>query len=67
LNDLNIAISDELGPGFEVGHSFFTPTDKRNFDEAWYKGVIEFEIIPLLQEYYFDDAKLLDDKIDILK
>jgi 5-methylcytosine-specific restriction protein B len=67
LNNLNIAISDDLGPGFEIGHSFFTPTDKLNFDEDWYKGIIEFEIIPLLQEYYFDDAKMLQSKIGMLK
>jgi 5-methylcytosine-specific restriction enzyme B len=67
LNDLNVAISDELGVGFEIGHSFFTPTDNLKFDEDWYKGIIEFEIIPLLQEYYFDDAKLLQSKIGMLK
>lgn len=67
LNNLNIAISDDLGPGFEIGHSFFTPTDNLKFDEDWYKGIIEFEIIPLLQEYYFDDAKMLQSKIGMLK
>jgi len=56
-----------LGVGFEIGHSFFTPTDNLKFNEDWYKGIIEFEIIPLLQEYYFDDDSLLQSKIGMLK
>ena len=67
LNKLNVTISDELGVGFEIGHSFFTPTDNLKFNEDWYKGIIEFEIIPLLQEYYFDDDSLLQSKIGMLK
>ena len=67
LNALNKAISDELGIGFEIGHSFFTPTNDLEFEEEWYKGIIEFEIVPLLQEYYFDDSNALQFKIDMLK
>ena len=67
LNDLNNDISNELGVGFEIGHSFFTPSDDLEFDEKWYMGIVDFEIIPLLEEYYFDDFHLLQSKIGMLK
>jgi 5-methylcytosine-specific restriction protein B len=67
LNDLNKDISNELGVGFEIGHSFFTPSDEFEFDEEWYMGIVDFEIIPLLEEYYFDDTHLLQSKIGMLK
>ena len=46
-----------LGPGFEVGHSFFCPqgTEDEALDLAWYRAVVEEEIAPLLREYWFDD------------
>ena len=51
-----------LGPGFEVGHSFFCPpadsTESLDW-EAWYRFVVEWEIGPLLREYWFDDMPRL--------
>ncbi len=57
---LNQLIVDDgnLGAGFRVGHSFFCPSQadkERGLDEAWYTGVVETEIAPLLAEYWFDD------------
>lgn len=44
-----------LGRGFTVGHSFFCLTDPNGVaDEAWYKAVVEGEIGPLVEEYWFD-------------
>jgi 5-methylcytosine-specific restriction enzyme B len=57
MGELNQAIREDrnLGPGFEVGHSYFVPTaDEESLDEAWYRGVVETEILPLLREYWFD-------------
>ena len=60
---LNVAISKDdknLGRGFEVGHSYFCPTSagSENLDwESWFRSVVEFEIAPLLREYWFDDLK----------
>ena len=67
MNTLNAEISDELGTGFEIGHSFFTPTGAIIHNDDWYKDIINFEIIPLLEEYYFDDSNQLGAKIDLLK
>jgi dynein-related subfamily AAA family protein len=58
MTNLNAEISADtvrLGPGYQIGHSFFTPADAAQvFDSAWYKRVIRTEIVPLLREYWFD-------------
>jgi hypothetical protein len=43
-----------LGPGFCIGHSFFVPGDDVTANDEWYREIIETEIAPLLQEYWFD-------------
>ena len=36
-----------LGPGFEIGHSFFCPREEdEQLDQSWYEGVIRREIKP---------------------
>ena len=30
-------------------------------DDAWYRRVIESEIVPLIQEYWFDDEQKVQD------
>lgn len=53
--DLNEKIrkDDSLGNGFEIGHSYFC--NQESVDDNWLHSVIEFDIIPMLQEYWFDD------------
>lgn len=53
---LNTEISDDrtLGPQFRVGHSYVTPTEPVENPRAWFRDVIETEIGPLLDEYWFD-------------
>ncbi|MDB8552014.1 AAA family ATPase [Turicibacter sanguinis] len=46
-----------LGRGYRVGHSFFTPTTKVEQEDMWFKNVMELEIEPLLREYWFDDEE----------
>jgi 5-methylcytosine-specific restriction endonuclease McrBC GTP-binding regulatory subunit McrB len=55
LNDEIIADTANLGSGFAIGHSFFCagPSDGES-DLVWYQRVIRTEIVPLLQEYWFD-------------
>jgi MoxR-like ATPase len=56
--DLNNDIEDDsnLGKGFRIGHSYFCypPTGA---DEKWYSNVIKYEIVPLLDEYWFDNPQ----------
>ena len=57
MGDLNKTISDDrtnLGPGFCIGHSFFTPTDTVSNGKQWYNRIVNTEIFPLLEEYWFD-------------
>lgn len=59
IKELNSAIRKDssLGKGFEIGHSYFAPEDISVIDDAWVCNVIEYEIIPLIEEYWFDDDK----------
>jgi len=57
---LNAQISDDrdLGPGFQIGHSYFCPSSADGpFDRAWYESIIRTEVEPLLHEYWFEDPK----------
>lgn len=61
LVSLNNEISKDrnLGPQFKVGHSYVTPPLNTKIDDAaaWFHGVVETEIGPLLEEYWFDDIE----------
>jgi len=60
MTELNQAIASDtvnLGPGFQIGHSFFVPGDESSYSDGWYETIIETEIRPLLEEYWFDDPK----------
>ena len=66
---LNAEIAEDktnLGPGFRIGHSFFTPGDAAVPDNAWYHRVIRCEIKPLLEEYWFDDPQRAEDWVSHL-
>lgn len=55
VEQLNRAIEadDSLGRGFRIGHSYFcTETD---VDDMWLDAVVTYEIVPLLNEYWFDE------------
>ena len=59
LATLNQAIADDpsLGYQFRVGHSVVTPTPSSPTESPreWFRQVVETEIGPLLDEYWFDD------------
>jgi len=58
LNALNNDISADtgLGPQFRVGHSYVTPPFGIPISDAreWFRQVVDTEIGPLLDEYWFD-------------
>lgn len=73
MTELNGKIADAdnsgLGKGFCIGHSYFCikPVDGQS-DEEWYKTIINYEILPLLEEYWWDDKNKVDDcKNELLK
>jgi hypothetical protein len=70
LTALNTAIADDkknLGPGFEIGHSFFTPSSSDvPIDTTWYRKIVADEVGPLLREYWFDSPSKAADWIGTL-
>lgn len=57
-----------LGPNFWIGHSYFcsNKTDFNQLERSWYENVIKSEIIPLIQEYWFDDSDRVNELRDRL-
>ena len=58
LNDV-IANDDSLGEGFCIGHSYFCT--KTTINDEWMRSVVEYELIPLLKEYWFDEPTKVRD------
>ena len=57
LTELNLAIVEdpELGPDFQIGHSYFCqPPADASAAEAWLTLILEQEIAPLLDDYWLD-------------
>ena len=54
LNDA-ISTDESLGEGFRIGHSYFCNLTKEKVNGNTLSEIIEFEIIPLLKEYWFDE------------
>ena len=70
MSAVNEAVSKDrdLGPGFEIGHSFFVPDGGADSaDERWYDSIIETRIAPLLREYWFDRPQRVEDLTAILR
>ena len=65
LNKKVIADDPTLGKGFCIGHSYFC--NQKEIDEVWLKNVIEHEIIPMLQEYWFDNEEKFNEQSEELR
>ena len=64
---LNESIKTDLGKGFEIGHSYFVDTlTEEDFDKI-YNNIVKYEIEPLLNEYWFDDDKKVDEYKKIIE
>ena len=64
---LNQRITDDesLGEGFCIGHSYFC--DIEEIKENTLTDIVEFEIIPLLKEYWFDEPSKVKEWSDRLR
>lgn len=60
LNDV-ISTDESLGEGFCIGHSYFCNLQPETVDDEWLYGVVEYELIPLLKEYWFDEPMRVKD------
>lgn len=61
VESLNSTIStdESLGDGFRIGHSYFCTDDE--ITDEWLKSVVEYEVIPLIKEYWFDEPTKVRD------
>lgn len=59
VKDLNkeIAADKSLGKGFCIGHSYFCGQDECT--DEWLDSIVNYDILPMLSEYWFDDATKL--------
>jgi 5-methylcytosine-specific restriction protein B len=68
VTSLNSVIQNDrnLGKGFLIGHSYFChPPSDGDFDK-WYNDIVEFELAPILREYWFDDLLKAEEQIQML-
>lgn len=70
FNALNrvVAKNRDLGPGFRIGHSYFCePHQGAMADwDGWYREIVEYEIKPLLEEYWFDKLEEAEKRVSAL-
>ena len=61
LCELNQEISNDesLGEGFRIGHSYLCNFDAEDIGNKL-KYVVEYELIPLLKEYWFDEQEKIE-------
>ncbi|WP_260509308.1 AAA family ATPase (plasmid) [Priestia aryabhattai] len=59
IGELNIVIEHDpnLGKGFAIGHSYFCSNINTENSIFWYNQIIENEIAPLLEEYWYDEPE----------
>ena len=60
-----ICKDDSLGNGFCIGHSYFC--NQKEFNLEWLENVIEYDIAPMLKEYWFDDVQKYESQITLLR
>lgn len=67
VKDLNreISLDKSLGKGVCIGHSYFCGRDVCT--EEWLHSIVDYDILPMLSEYWFDDANRLQRWENILQ
>ena len=61
MKELNHDIKDDesLGEGFRIGHSYLCNLKSENVEEKL-NYIVEYELIPLLKEYWFDESEKIE-------
>ena len=67
VKELNREISADksLGKGFCIGHSYFCGRDVCT--DEWLHSIVEYDILPMLSEYWFDEPAKLQRWENILR
>ena len=63
VESLNRAIAEDesLGEGFCIGHSYFCNMTPETCTNAALASIVEYELVPMLKEYWFDESKKVQD------
>jgi len=56
---------DSLGSGFRIGHSYFS--SRLEVDDEWLSEIVEYELVPLIKEYWFDEPSKVEHWINKLR
>lgn len=65
---LNNFITQSLSKDFIIGHSYFINQFKEVEDyEEVYKSIVNYEILPLLEEYFYDDKDKIEEAKKIIE
>ena len=71
LSALNETITgdSDLGSGFRIGHSYFCdpPSGESSDYDRWLEEIVNFDIAPLLDEYWFDRKEQASEAIANLR
>lgn len=63
VESLNRAIAEDesLGEGFRIGHSYFCDMDADTCDATALSSIVEYELVPMLREYWFDEPAKVEE------
>ena len=69
VESLNRAIAEDesLGEGFCIGHSYFCNMKPDNCTDAALASIVDYELIPMLKEYWFDEPTKVREWTDRLR
>lgn len=62
----DIAQDDSLGRGFCIGHSYFCTSEPTAINDLWLENIIEYDIKPMLHEYWFDNENKYEQEVNKL-
>ena len=65
--NIDIANDESLGKGFLIGHSYFSRLNKNIAIKESLRDIVEYELIPLLEEYWYDDKSKVMEWADKLR
>lgn len=55
FNEMISSDDTNLGRGYQIGHSYFVPSERQQANQKWLDHILVYEIKPLVEEYYSDD------------
>mgnify|MGYP002478950651 CR=1 FL=1 len=68
LKHLNSQIQETIGKEFMIGHSYFVNQFNSSYDpQITLDEIIDYEILPMIEEYYFDDLERVNEARNILE